>query len=78
MVRGGSIYKTSCLSLKKFEDVVLKGVCAVDENGIIVFELSLLTSVTPTFSHPPVISSHASPVGCRRRKQPGPAEPDSR
>lgn len=52
MASGGSIYKTSCLSLKKFEDVVLKGVCAVDENGIVVFELPLLTSVTPTSSQP--------------------------
>ncbi|XP_023618879.1 LOW QUALITY PROTEIN: uncharacterized protein C2orf66 homolog [Myotis lucifugus] len=48
MASGGSIYKTSCLSLKKFEDVVLKGVCAVDENGIIVFELPLLTSPQST------------------------------
>ena len=38
----------SLLPLKKHEVVILKGLCAMDENGIIIFELRLLTSETPT------------------------------
>lgn len=50
MFSGCYIYKTNWLPLKKLEDVVLKGLCALDENGIIIFELLLLMSVTPTCS----------------------------
>lgn len=34
-------------------DLLLKGLCAVDDNGIIIFELPLLTSVTPSYSLSP-------------------------
>lgn len=38
----------SLLVPKKPEDVVFKGLCPVEANGIIIFELFLLTSVTLT------------------------------
>jgi hypothetical protein len=41
------ISKINRLPLKKLEDLP-KGLCAMDGNGIIIFELPLLTSVTPT------------------------------
>lgn len=63
MVSGGYIYKTNCSSLNKFEDVILKGICAVAENRIIIFELPLLTSVTPPAANPLLIRSHAPPCG---------------
>lgn len=43
----------SLLTLKKPEDVILKGLCAVDENGIIIFE-------PPTPAH--INDSHLQPI----------------
>lgn len=34
-------------------DLLLKGLCAMDENGIIIFELPPLTSVAPSYSLSP-------------------------
>lgn len=59
---GCYIYKTNWLPLRMLEDEILKDLCA-DENGIIIFELPLLTSMTPTADKPVVISSHESPCG---------------
>lgn len=63
MLSGCYIYKTNWLPPRMLEDEIFKDICAMDENGIIIFEFPLLTSVTPTADKPVVISSHESLCG---------------
>lgn len=51
-------------------DLLLKGLCAIDENGIIIFELPLLTSVTPCSS----LSTGYKSLNILGRSQAGPGK----